>query len=867
MYKITYHHKGETKEYDLYLPGNNDLCLTSASLSLEEGKAGDLTLGVPYDNTARNALVCLTDEIIVYRDSEELFRGRCITKQSDFNLTGTLTVEGILTYLYDTYFPPFNFQGPPMDLLKKVINNHNSFVDAEKQFQIGTVTVEDANNYIARSSESYNRTIDILSDKFVGDSLGGYFRARVSGGTRYLDYLKTYGTRAEQTVELGKNILDLAIEIEYSDLITAILPLGAKDTQTDSSGNQTSKYVTVESVNGGDLYIRDQELIKKYGFICECVEWQDVTEPANLKTKATAYLAQKSLAIETLTIKAVDLYLASESETPFQLGDMVTVKSTPHGIDQYVELSAIKLDLLNPANDTLTFGSTGTTLTGNTSSNNRNLSEGLNNVTVVVGRISSDYINTKTLEAEVAKLGYLTAEKADIKYLKAEDADIKFANIDFSNIDEAAIKKLFSETGIIKDLTIEDGKVTGELVGVTIKGDLIEGNTIAADKLVIKGEDGLYYKLNVNALGETTAKADPKYQSGLDGSVLIKKSIVAEKIAVDDLVAFGATIGGVNIGDGSIYSGVKSSVSNTTTGFYLGKDGQCAFGNSKSFMKLFKSGSTWKLAFSGALEAASGTFKGALEAASGTFEGTVKASGIQFNGESDYMKSSGKVWIATGGALADNDMYMSDNSASKDYAYGNIVNNYPGLRIAGNIINSSNDINYLATHTWDGNAIGFGIGSGGENRGLFDYKPNGSNNWIIYRSGNTTYTNTTSDSRCKEDQGEIPDEEALAMLNGIIPKNFVYKDGCEVRVIQNGFMAQNVRDVLKENDIGYRPYLLIDEDNYDLYTPEEEVTYGLDYSKFVPLLLKGWQMHERQISDLKVQIAELKKGLEDGNTD
>ena len=625
MYKITFCHKGEKTEHSLYLPGDDVYCLTDATLSLEEGKAGELSLGIPDDNTAKKEIVCLTDEIIVYRDSTELFRGRCITKQTDFYLTGTLKVEGILTYLYDTYFPPFEFQGAPIDLLKKVISNHNSFVDAEKQFQIGTVTVEDPNNYIARSSEGYNRTLSILNDKFIGDSLGGYFRARVSDNIRYLDYLKTYGTKASQTVELGKNILDLAVEVEYSSLITAVLPLGAKSNATDE--NKKTSYVTVESVNNGDLYIRDKELIKKYGFICECVEWQDVTEPSNLKSKATAYLAQKSIAIESLTIRAVDLSLAGESAQPFQLGDMVAVRSAPHGIDQDIELSAMEIDLLNPANDTFTFGAVSGSFTKNSTSDNRNLMESVSNLTMVVGRISSDYITTKTLEAEVAKLGYVTAKEIESEYIKATDADLKYANIDFANISKAAIEQFYATSGIIKDLVIGDQTVTGELVGVTIKGNLIEGETVAADKLVIKGEDGLYYKLNVDALGKTTAQADPKYQSGLDGSVLIKKSIVAEKISVDDLVAFGADIGGVHIGDGSIYSGVKSSIDNTTTGFYLGKDGQASFGNASNYLKLFKRGSAWKLAFSGDLEAASGSFAGDVTAKSfKTADGVVEKS-------------------------------------------------------------------------------------------------------------------------------------------------------------------------------------------------------------------------------------------------
>lgn len=202
--------------------------------------------------------------------------------------------------------------------------------------------------------------------------------------------------------------------------------------------------------------------------------------------------------------------------------------------------------------------------------------------------LESDYA---TFEETVTNK--LTANEATIKDLQTNKLDtttanITYANIDFSNIKEAAIEKLFSDSGIIKDLIMSDGKVTGELVGVTIKGDLIEGNTVKADKLVIQGEDGLYYKLNVNALGETTASSDEKYQNGLDGSVIVAESITAEKVAVDDLVAFGATIGGFHIDDNALYSGVKSAIDNTTDGIFLGDDGQVNIGNSNNYLKFYK---------------------------------------------------------------------------------------------------------------------------------------------------------------------------------------------------------------------------------------------------------------------------------------
>lgn len=210
--------------------------------------------------------------------------------------------------------------------------------------------------------------------------------------------------------------------------------------------------------------------------------------------------------------------------------------------------------------------------------------------------------NIDDLTADNATIkGNLTAAEANIEDLKANklsatDADLKYANIDFTNINQAAVEKIFSDSGIIKDLIVSEGKITGELVGVTIKGDLIEGNTIVADKLVVKGSDGLYYKLNTD--GVTTESEQTEYNS-LNGTVIQAKSITATKITVDDLVAFGATIGGFNITKSSIYSGVKSSVDNTTRGIYMDNEGQIAFGDGSNYLKYYKdTDGSYKLAIS-----------------------------------------------------------------------------------------------------------------------------------------------------------------------------------------------------------------------------------------------------------------------------
>ncbi len=212
------------------------------------------------------------------------------------------------------------------------------------------------------------------------------------------------------------------------------------------------------------------------------------------------------------------------------------------------------------------------------------------NVTIK-GNLEAAEADIDSLEADNVTInGKLTAHDASIENLEttklsAETADLKYANINFSNITEAAVEKLFSDSGIIKDLVVDEGHITGELVGVTIKGDLIEGGTVVADKLVVKGSNGLYYKLNTD--GVTTEAEQTEYNS-LNGSVITARSITATKISVEDLVAFGATIGGFHITDDSIYSGVKKSVSNTTRGIYLDNDGQIVFGDSDSFVKFYK---------------------------------------------------------------------------------------------------------------------------------------------------------------------------------------------------------------------------------------------------------------------------------------
>jgi hypothetical protein len=202
-----------------------------------------------------------------------------------------------------------------------------------------------------------------------------------------------------------------------------------------------------------------------------------------------------------------------------------------------------------------------------------------------IHNLSVDYGDFKKATVDDLKARKAEIDDLSTKKLNATDAELKYANIDFSNIGVAAIEQFYATSGIIKDLVIGDQTVTGEIVGVTIKGDLIEGNTIVADKLVMKGDDGLFYKLNISAANGVDAE-QTSYNS-INGSIITAKSITATQISVKDLVAFDATIAGFHIKDTAIYSTGKESATSTVRGIYLGKDGQLGFGDGNNYIKFY----------------------------------------------------------------------------------------------------------------------------------------------------------------------------------------------------------------------------------------------------------------------------------------
>ncbi len=271
------------------------------------------------------------------------------------------------------------------------------------------------------------------------------------------------------------------------------------------------------------------------------------------------------LETDTLTVKQ-NLASATADITKLQ-SDTITVNKQLNANKANIEnLTATKLD------------ASVATMTYATIANLDVTNQNVYNLTATYG----DFKNLATNK--------FTAIEADIKNLEAggltvEELEASFANIDFSNIGQAAMEYFYAQSGLIDNVVVSDANITGTLVGVTITGDLIQANTLVADKLVMLGEDGVYYKLNTNGM---TLGAEQTDYNSLNGRIITAKSITAEKVSVDDLVAFDATIGGFTISDRAIYSEVKDSSGNTTRGIYFDADGQMNIGDATNFIKYVK---------------------------------------------------------------------------------------------------------------------------------------------------------------------------------------------------------------------------------------------------------------------------------------
>lgn len=428
MYFVKYGYKY------LHDPRVGDALLIDLSLTAEENSFGycDFTMYPTHPMYRKIKERDADNPVEVYDDDILLFSGFIYELGTEFYQNGNVKCKGELAYFAESLVRPystlqngFGKQAPTGvdEYFEWLIAQHNEQVKENKRFTVGVNqgAALDSNNYIYRESTKYPTTWSELSEKLLDDP-GGFLRIRHENNIRYIDYLSEWTDTNSQILDFGKNLTDYTQTDDSDNVVTFVVPLGAKMSETgypyddgyyktsDTTFNKDKEYYT-KSENGyskisdnvtafekgvtyyeyyetydesnlsltiaglddkeyetdyrksGDI-IYCESAVQKYGWIGATYENTDITTKEALVSRGILNLKSMISPVTTIEVKAVDMHLINPDIKPIRIGEYVRVRSKPHNLDSYFLCTNIDLDLNEPANSVYTLGTTFDTLTG-----------------------------------------------------------------------------------------------------------------------------------------------------------------------------------------------------------------------------------------------------------------------------------------------------------------------------------------------------------------------------------------------------------------------------------------------------------------------------------------------------------------------
>ena len=439
--------------YVLHDSNLEQFTLISPKLDIEVNKSGEFNFQILNNHPYYDKIINKKSYIEIYENGKWLWGGRPIKVNTSLKLAKTVTCEGELSFLHDSNQRLAEYHNISVsDYFTAIISKHNEMVDESKQFTVGNVTVEDTNDSLYRYS-NYEDTFDTIQEKLI-DKLGGYLLIRHENGVRYIDYLKEYPYVTNQMIQIGSNIIDLSLEDNSSDTISALIPLGKKiseiNGETSAQENDTEERLTIESVNDGLDYIVNEDAVSRLGLVFGVQTWDDVTIPSNLLKKGYEELTDRIYSNLTISLNIFDRSFIEENIDSFKLGATVVCDSPKHGLYQkQMMISSMSISLVDISQNTITIGSDTKSITSNiTESNNsfdtrvetitNNILKG-EELTVIypkIQEVSSKIDQTaEQITSEVSKKYMLLTEKDAIyQYVKtmisqsATDITMSFRN-------------------------------------------------------------------------------------------------------------------------------------------------------------------------------------------------------------------------------------------------------------------------------------------------------------------------------------------------------------------------------------------------------------------------------------------------------
>ena len=327
----------------LYYPNDENYSIINAVVETSLNEAGTFECDVPVSNPKYDSFNLRKSMIQVTKDGEEIFYGEIREVKQNLDFTKHIYAVGELAFLFDSIQPQARYQTTPLNMVTSMLANHNSQVEARKQFTIGNVLVTDPNNYVYHYTNRED-TLTAIREK-ICNTLDGYLRIRKVSGTRYLDIvpLSSYGKYCTQEIAFGENLLDYSANYTAEDIATCVIPLGARfddANRTADAIDGLDEYLTIKGTttdsfhaNTNDDFIYIQSAVNTFGWVRVVKNFDDITVAENLKTAAEDWLTSAQYSKLELELNAVDLNLLDHNIDSFEVGDTIHAWAEPYNMD------------------------------------------------------------------------------------------------------------------------------------------------------------------------------------------------------------------------------------------------------------------------------------------------------------------------------------------------------------------------------------------------------------------------------------------------------------------------------------------------------------------------------------------------------
>lgn len=430
---------------------NQDTFLQDALLTMSMNKSGTFTFTIPPDSQQAEHIAVMRSFLTVYTDKPTftfLWAGRPICVETDLYGNRTYTVEGLLSILNDVYFAPYKFAGGYLDefmnkMLKAlkwykefefIIHSNvgglpqdepgktyvfpsytadpcvkmtvfsemteddisDSLLWVNQYTENGENGIQNVRRTVTRWWNSYETIMDILQTRVI-DYFGGFLEidAVKSGALqddffrlRYLDP-EAEENRLNQTIEIGKNVLEISSTYTAEDFYTAFIPVEiGEDGKETALENKEDIGAAATNCFWGYYYSTDKvtwypgnyvmwrnnhtqanfdrtfptnlvvnhSLYQKYGMICRKIEFpfEDDATYETKKNTVVDFAMNLKAPQATFTVKAIDLSMVESGVDCFRVGRQVQVICDSLGIHEWMTIEELSISLSDPTSCTVT---------------------------------------------------------------------------------------------------------------------------------------------------------------------------------------------------------------------------------------------------------------------------------------------------------------------------------------------------------------------------------------------------------------------------------------------------------------------------------------------------------------------------------